>query len=75
MAIACLVGHEEGNPRLQMEDELIAELLEVLHASTKVAAGAVFVCLLLLSLSLLLLLLLLLLGEGGRQITDALGKG
>ena len=36
MAIACLVGHEEGNPRLQMDDELIAEMLDVLNASCKV---------------------------------------
>ncbi|PNH02769.1 hypothetical protein TSOC_011218, partial [Tetrabaena socialis] len=31
--VACLVGHEEGNPRLQLDVELVGEMLEVLDAS------------------------------------------
>ncbi|KXZ55044.1 hypothetical protein GPECTOR_3g203 [Gonium pectorale] len=33
VAVACLVGHEEGNPRLQLDEELVGEMLEVLDAA------------------------------------------
>ncbi|GFR48254.1 hypothetical protein Agub_g10119 [Astrephomene gubernaculifera] len=33
VAVACLVGHEEGNPRLQLDEELVGEMLEVLDSS------------------------------------------
>ncbi len=29
VAIACLVGHEEGNPKLQLSEDLVVELLQV----------------------------------------------
>ncbi|GLI60450.1 hypothetical protein VaNZ11_002607 [Volvox africanus] len=33
VAVACLVGHEEGNPRLQLDEDLVGEMLEVLDAA------------------------------------------
>lgn len=33
VAVACLVGHEEGNPRLQLDESLVGEMLEVLDAA------------------------------------------
>ncbi len=37
VAVACLVGHEEGNPRLQLDESLVGEMLEVLDEA---CAGA-----------------------------------
>ncbi|EFJ50517.1 hypothetical protein VOLCADRAFT_103968 [Volvox carteri f. nagariensis] len=33
VAVACLVGHEEGNPRLQLDEDLVGEMLEVLDSA------------------------------------------
>uniref|UniRef100_A0A7S0RZL4 ADP-ribosyl cyclase/cyclic ADP-ribose hydrolase n=1 Tax=Chlamydomonas leiostraca TaxID=1034604 RepID=A0A7S0RZL4_9CHLO len=33
VAVACLVGHEEGNPRLQLDESLVVEMLQVLDAA------------------------------------------
>ena len=33
VAVACLVGHEEGNPRLQLDETLVGEMLDVLAAA------------------------------------------
>ncbi len=29
VAVACLVGHEEGNPKLQLSEDLVVEMLKV----------------------------------------------
>ncbi len=36
LAVAILVGHEENNPRLQLDEELVETLLEVLEAASQV---------------------------------------
>eukprot|EP00198_Chlamydomonas_reinhardtii_P000418 XP_001689753.1 predicted protein [Chlamydomonas reinhardtii] len=33
VAVACLVGHEEGNPRLQLDEDLVGEMLGVLDSA------------------------------------------
>ncbi|GFH21547.1 SAM domain-containing protein [Haematococcus lacustris] len=33
VAVACLVGHEEGNPRLQLDEQLVVHMLQVLGAA------------------------------------------
>lgn len=36
--MAILIGHEENNPRLQMDEKLVQILIEVLKAATAVSA-------------------------------------
>ena len=41
VAVACLVGHEDSNPRLQLEEDLVAEMLKVRRDAHVVHSGAV----------------------------------
>ena len=36
VAVACLVGHEENNAKLQLDEDLVGKMLEVLGAACQV---------------------------------------
>ena len=36
MAVACLVGHEENNQKLLLDESLVEEMLDTLEASCQV---------------------------------------